>query len=389
MKAADISWSTGGLLSNGGPTVLSARRRTAHHEILGLLSWGGVGIACRAHELNLDHEVALTRSLWRPKCFLEEEHIRTGDRSNAIGNGTMPTLSRRTRRTGPRQARQLSPGVRCALDGGRTRRRSLEEQVERAARVQRSLLPDLSVPQGEFRFATIYRPCEALGGDFYDLVRFRHRATLMVADVMGHGIEAALTTMVLKVVFQETAVTICHPRKLLAEMNARLHALVPPKVFVAAGIASINLNSSELRFANAGLPHPFILRARPRRVEEVGLNGRPLGLFGDRRRASYEVSSLSLAPGDVFLIASDGLGSITTDEDEAFEDGRLRESLCRVAGHEGKEVIDGLMKEAARFCNGELPPDDINLVAITRMNRPRPASRRPGSLKLGTPAVAR
>ncbi len=187
---------------------------------------------------------------------------------------------------------------------------------------------------------------------------------------MGHGLEAALTTMLLKAVFQETARVVSGPRAVLAGMNARLHPAVPSTAFVAAGVASLDLTSSELRFANAGLPHPFILHACSRTVEEVSLNGRPLGLFGDRRRTSYEVSSLSLAPGDVFLVASDGLGSVMASENEAFEDQRLRESLCRLAGHEGSAVIEGLMAEATRFGNGNLPPDDINLVAITRTNWP-------------------
>lgn len=254
-------------------------------------------------------------------------------------------------------------------NGLRAGQRSLEQQLKRAARIQRSLLPDLSRPLGEYRFASLYLPCEPLGGDFYDLYRDGDHAKLMVSDVMGHGVEAALTTMLLKAVFQETAPIESRPRAFLAEMNARLHALAPADVFVAAGIAEISLDGSAIVFANAGLPHPFILRSRSRRVEEVGLNGRPLGLFGDRRQANYEVSTLALAPGDVLLIASDGLGSIEAGENEAFEDGRMRQALARLAGQEGEQVIQGLIAEARCFCNGGPRPDDINLVAITRLHR--------------------
>jgi len=83
--------------------------------------------------------------------------------------------------------------------------RSLQDQMDRAARVQRSLLPDITVPIGKFRLASFYCPCETLGGDFYDLIGRRDCAVLLVADVMGHGVEAALITMMVKAAMNSVA----------------------------------------------------------------------------------------------------------------------------------------------------------------------------------------
>ncbi len=247
---------------------------------------------------------------------------------------------------------------------------SLARQLERAARVQKSLLPDLSAPLGQYSFAALYRPCEALGGDFYDLFRDHDSAALLVCDVMGHGIEAAMTTMLVKAVFQEAAATTIVPRDLLARMNAGLLPLVPRRVFVAAGVATLEGEGSAVRYAHAGLPHPFVLRSRTQRVEEVEVTGCPIGLFEGEGAATYEATTLTLEWGDVFLIASDGLGSIVNDLDESFEDGFLQEGLARVAGQAGEAVIEHLMASAIQFSGGKPSPDDINLIAITRGSRP-------------------
>jgi serine phosphatase RsbU (regulator of sigma subunit) len=120
--------------------------------------------------------------------------------------------------------------------GARPRRR-LREEIARAARVQRSLLPDVSRPVGQFALTSLYWPCEALGGDLYDLAWRRDCAVLLVSDVMGHGVEAALITMLVKAAFQEAAETTGEPGELLLQMNARLRPMLPPRVFVAAAVA--------------------------------------------------------------------------------------------------------------------------------------------------------
>lgn len=248
--------------------------------------------------------------------------------------------------------------------------RPLREQIARAARVQRSLLPDVSVPVGEFRLASLYWPCEMLGGDFYDLAWRHDCAVILVADVMGHGAEAALITMLVKAAFLDIAVRTGVPRELLAEMSARLYRLVPEAVFVAAAVARLDLEGPGVQLANAGLPHPFLLRASERRVEELPLDGVPLGLSASRDPGAHGVSQLSLAGGDVLLIASDGLGSVESDRGQFFDERRMRSVLEGLAGCDGSAVIDRLAFEAVDFGHGRDFADDINLIAVSRCRIP-------------------
>jgi Stage II sporulation protein E (SpoIIE) len=279
-------------------------------------------------------------------------------------------ISRFDRRR-PNGARQLRTVRQAGPAHHAQQGRGLREQVRRAAGVQRSLLADVSGPVGEFRLASMYLPCEALGGDFYDLSWRRDCAVLLVSDVMGHGVEAALITMLVKAAFQDCADKTGEPAEILRDMNGRLHRTLPERVYVAATVARLPLEGSDVQLANAGLPYPFLLRAAPRRVDELRQDGVPLGLFDGQR--DYDVGSVSLSPGDVLLIASDGLGCVESGQDQWFEDHRLRQVLEDLAGQDGRRVVDRLVAEVIEFGHDLPLPDDINLIAVSRNGFPRSA----------------
>jgi sigma-B regulation protein RsbU (phosphoserine phosphatase) len=240
--------------------------------------------------------------------------------------------------------------------------------IDKAARIQKSLLPR-SFPEVQgYHFSNVYRPCETVGGDFYDFAQRNGDAAIIVCDVVGHGFQAALTTMLLKGVFQETAAKTLEPTELLMEMNGRLHKVFPDGMFTAAAVIHLNTSWPEVQFSNAGLPYPYVLRAADRSTEEVELNGTPLGMFGDHEISPYESRRLTLQPEDVLLVRSDGLGSISDREGKQFEDQALIESLDALAGQEGGQLIRELMDRALEFGNREPIPDDVCLLAVTRHN---------------------
>jgi serine phosphatase RsbU (regulator of sigma subunit) len=246
------------------------------------------------------------------------------------------------------------------------RHRSIQQELEMAAEVQRRLLPP-SLPEMEgFRFAALYRPCQTLGGDYYDFSSRGKFLTFLISDVIGHGVQAALVTMLLKGVYQETATRTRDPVQLLTEMNSKLQGVLPEQMYVAASVLNIDPTSREIHFANAGLPYPFVLRASERRVEEVSLAGFPLGLFKKGALASYEARQIALASGDVLLLATDGLGSVAGRGEDFFEDRQLGQVLAELPGRDGQEVIRTVLERAIRFSEEQPIPDDVSLLAITR-----------------------
>jgi len=246
------------------------------------------------------------------------------------------------------------------------RYRLMKKGLDRAARVQQSLLP-VGLPSLDgYQFAHLYRPCEAVGGDFYDFVECREGLIFIVSDVIGHGFEAALTTMLLKEIFEETATVTTEPIEILKRMNARLHRILPDGMFAAAAIVKLSGETPQVQFANAGLPYPFWIRVSEERVQEVDLAGFPLGLFDGGTPLDFEARALSLAPGDVLLVSSDGIHAVAGNNGDSFDDDHLPGLLIGLMGRNGREIIDGLLEEV---CSGssEPLPDDVNLLAITRI----------------------
>jgi sigma-B regulation protein RsbU (phosphoserine phosphatase) len=246
------------------------------------------------------------------------------------------------------------------------RYRLLLSAVEEAGRVQRSLLPRCFPVIDGFRLANLYRPCDAVGGDFYDFKESPDGAAIIVCDVVGHGLQAGLTTMLLKGVFQEAAEETIEPIALLTEMNNRLHRIFPEGMYAAAAIIKVTHRQPKVSFSNAGLPFPFILRATDGTVDEIALAGSPLGLFSESEGVRYEEIVLNLKDDDVLLVGSDGIGTISGENGEFFEDHRLRQVLNGLVGRDGKRVVEHLMASALAFGNHRSLPDDINLLTVTR-----------------------
>ena len=250
------------------------------------------------------------------------------------------------------------------LDSLMTRHEAMERELEMAARVQKSLLPrDFPVLDG-YRFANLYQPSAEIGGDFFDLAPIEGGVVLLVSDVIGHGVQAALSTMLLKGVFREAVSLNDDPVALLEDMNRRLHSVLPTGMYAAAAAFAIRAGSAEIAFANAGLPYPFVLR-KSGRLDEIVLSGPPLGLF-ERDVIPFESRTIVAGSGDVLLAGSDGIGSIDNGDGALFEDLELRSVLAGLAGNDGETVIRETMKRAMAFGNEAPLPDDVNMVAVTR-----------------------
>lgn len=243
----------------------------------------------------------------------------------------------------------------------------MKKGLDRAARIQQSLLPARSPSLAGYEFAHLYRPCEEVGGDFYDYVECDGGLVFIVSDVIGHGFEAALTTMLMKELFEEVATVTTEPVAMLRAMNARLHRALPEGMFAAAAILKLCADPPQVQFANAGLPYPFVMRPSEGRVEEVELAGFPLGLFNGDTPLDFESRGLLLVPGEVLLVGSDGIHAVAGNEGESFDAERLSRLLVELMGRSGREILDGLLAEVC-FDDAEPLPDDVNLLAITRVH---------------------
>ena len=246
------------------------------------------------------------------------------------------------------------------------RQQRLEQDLEMAARVQRSLLPDCFPEIPGLRIDSFYRPCQTIGGDYFDFIRRDGQTWILVSDVSGHGIQAALASMLMKAIFQDAGASAEGPAQLLSEMNERLKRFLPEGLYAAAAVICVDDQNAAVRFANAGLPFPFVLRLAPRRLDEVPLPGFPLGMFSGVGLDSYEVRQMEMMPGDVLLVASDGLRETEAETGEFFGDRQLRHTLTELNASEGSTLIANLIERADRFSGSRTPVDDVVVLALMR-----------------------
>jgi serine phosphatase RsbU (regulator of sigma subunit) len=187
------------------------------------------------------------------------------------------------------------------------------EQLELASQVQRDLLPNPMPASCTARFHALYLPADHVSGDIYDVVRLDEtHLAVSVADVAGHGMPAALLTVLMKRSFRGKAIEgtsyrILEPDEVLAGMNRELmEARLPQCQFVTATHAVYDERGRRLRWARGGLPYPVLARrgAAPAFVRSTGI------LLGAIDNPPSDVVEVSLQPGDRMYFYTDGLEAL-------------------------------------------------------------------------------
>jgi sigma-B regulation protein RsbU (phosphoserine phosphatase) len=246
-----------------------------------------------------------------------------------------------------------------------------------ACEVQQALLPQgyPSFPAGvppersRLRFCDRYRPNGAVGGDFFDVLPLSDdRAGLFICDVMGHGVRAALVTAIVRALLEAARSLADDVGRLLAEVNRELLAILGQAsvpVFLSAFYAVIDVTTGELRYANAGHPGPLVVRRGEGAVErlcpEGYMPGPPLGV---RDQASYSVSSVSLARGDLLVLFTDGIYEASGPDQEPYGEDRLRQAIERRLRLPTARIFDEVLAEVQQYTAGRGFADDVCLVGM-------------------------
>ena len=214
----------------------------------------------------------------------------------------------------------------------------IRKELEIAQRIQLSILPPAFPASTSFRVAARYLPMTSVAGDFYDfLVADNTQAGLLIADVSGHGVPAALIASMVKLAATSQRSNAADPHALLAGMNSALCGNTQSQ-FVTAGYVYLNAASKELRYSAAA--HPPMLLLREGVVTEIAQNGLMLAAFDF---ATYETVSHPLHAGDRLLLYTDGVLEATNAHEEEFGPERLNSLLQQTAHLPTTEVADHIL----------------------------------------------
>lgn len=246
----------------------------------------------------------------------------------------------------------------------------LKEELALARRVQRTLLPN-EFPGPPLRFAANYRPALEVGGDFYDVASLDGGAVAaFVADATGHGVQAALSTTLLKSAFarvaRNTAGGSPGAAAMLREMNAALHHILPSETFVAATLAVVDAGRGTMTVTGAGGPHPFHVAARGGGVQRIACNGLFLGAVDPDTYPAGDEVTVSLEPGDRVVFYTDGLSEVMGNDGDEFGECCLVDALERLRGRDLDSLGDALLELAAGHAVADHEWDDVTVLAVER-----------------------
>ncbi len=234
----------------------------------------------------------------------------------------------------------------------------IQYQLSLARDIQQSVLPR-ELPRGDFfDLQAVTMPCQTVGGDFYDVVRLEDdRIGVIVADVSGKGLPAAMTAVMLQGAFSAVAAVDIEMKELFRRVNEFLCARTLPEMY-ATIFFGVCGRDGKFSFVNAGHNSPFVLRSNGT-VEYLESSNFPVGLFPE---ASYNVESTQLQPGDQVLIFSDGVPEAMDATHELFGEERLKETLARLSGDTG--LCAKVVSAVQAFVGSAPQADDLTLVVL-------------------------
>jgi serine phosphatase RsbU (regulator of sigma subunit) len=242
----------------------------------------------------------------------------------------------------------------------------LEKELAIGMQIQLSLLPKDCPAVAGWEFATFYKAARQVGGDFYDFFELPGqpgRLGVLIADVMGKGVPAALFMAVSRTVIRTTALDGHSPADTLMQANELILQDSHSELFLTAFYGVLDTRSGQLVYANAGHNRPLWLQAATGKFEELAARGIVLGAM---QGIELEECEIEVAPGDLLVFYTDGVTEAMDARHELFEIERLRASVATTAHASVQQILEAVVSAVHAHTGGVPQSDDMALIAARR-----------------------
>ena len=244
-------------------------------------------------------------------------------------------------------------------------RERISTELSLATKIQASMLPSVFPPFPEREDMDIFasmKPAKEVGGDFYDffLVDDSHLA-LVMADVSGKGIPAALFMMITKILVQNHTMTGLTPTQVLETLNRQICKNNPQEMFVTVWLGILDLKTGVLTAANAGHEYPIL--KQPDGSFEI-IKDRHGFVIGGMDGSRYPQYELQLKPGAKLFLYTDGVMEATNAEREQFGAERLLASLKRAENESPQAILTAISHDLEAFADGAPQFDDVTMLCL-------------------------
>jgi len=225
-----------------------------------------------------------------------------------------------------------------------------------------NLLPRqrLDIPRSDI--GAVWIPSSEIGGDFYDIFSVDDEFYLMIGDVSGKGISAALLVSMVKYVLKANAPLYHSPAKLLTLANRLFYQDMGSELFVTLFCARYNPQSGQVVYTSAGHDPCYVCRAgQPSRISTLASQGPVLGIFPT---ITLKDKRVILREGDVMLLYTDGLVNVRCGDRRSINSRHLCGHLNAHREQPAQEIVEAVLRETMEGCE---PTDDITALVLKRM----------------------
>jgi sigma-B regulation protein RsbU (phosphoserine phosphatase) len=242
-------------------------------------------------------------------------------------------------------------------------RKRLQAEMDLARNIQQKLLPAGSPDVINLDIAGANRPATETSGDYFDYIALNDgRLGLVIADVTGHGLGAALVMTAARAFVRACCTALNDPAQITSAVNKLLEKDLDAGNFLSLCLACFDVNTLELHYASAGHDPPFVYRPGVDEFMELESTGPLLGIMADME---FGVGGpLQLAKGDVLVFMTDGLFECMNASDETFGKDRLRAIIKENCAKTADEMVAALLHATSEWTGQQPPRDDITLVVV-------------------------
>jgi sigma-B regulation protein RsbU (phosphoserine phosphatase) len=254
--------------------------------------------------------------------------------------------------------------LKSSMDEIRKHKERMQQELNVGRDIQMSMLPMEFPPfpdRSEFSIHALLQPAREVGGDFYDFFFVSDdEICLVLGDVSGKGVPAALFMAVTKTMIKTRAADDLSPASIVTRVNEELSADNPACMFVTLFVAIANVRSGEIRFTNAGHNPPYILRS-DRSLDCLDQRHGPI--IGAVEGVAFREDQVQIGEQDTLLLFTDGVTEAMDTAEQLYSEDRLEEFL-KISDNTPEKLTSDVLQAVEKFATGAEQADDITMLAF-------------------------
>ena len=241
---------------------------------------------------------------------------------------------------------------------------TIDQEFKKIGSIQRSFIPSHFPHHDQIEFGHYYGPCTQAGGDYFDVIEIDHdHLGLLIADVTGHGVSAAVVMAITHTLMHSFISTFHFPSTALKVANEKLNEHLAPTIYVTMFYGVLNLEAMRFRYASAGHEPMMHYCAKDHKVEYLKTaHGFPLKLL---ESDDYDEMEIELNPNDKLILFTDGLVETRDVNGDLFSPERLEKLVLRYHELPPQEFVEAIITEIGTLQTTQPFKDDVTMLVIS------------------------